>query len=138
MPGLAGVLREGCLFYKSWVQRWIGGISVTAKILNDVPFPGKETKENRKKKKKKKDRCHCLAEAVCQGFAGENYARRASFSRGKRRSRLTLTGRRRQATFAVFLFWEFEDNSTFILLKLIPDGIKEIPSRFHAYNMEAN
>ena len=43
--------------------------------------------------------------AVCQGFAGENYARRASFSMGKRRSRLTLTGRRRQATFAgVFVF----------------------------------
>ena len=47
---------------------------------------------------------HCLAEAVSQGFAGENYARRASFSMCKRRSRLTLTGRRRQATFAVFLF----------------------------------
>lgn len=48
---------------------------------------------------------HCLAEAVSQGFAGENYASRASFSMCKRRSRLTLTGRRRQATFAVFLFF---------------------------------
>ena len=58
-----------------------------------------------KKKKKKKDCGHCLAEAVSQGFAGENYARRASFSTGKRHSRLTLTGRRRQATFAgVFCF----------------------------------
>ena len=105
MPGLAGVLRERCLFYKSWVQRWIGGISVTAKIRNDMPFPEKETKENRKKKEKKKDSILCLVEAVCQGFAGENYARRASFSRGKRYSRLTLTGRRRQATFAgVFIF----------------------------------
>ena len=56
-------------------------------------------------KKKKKDCGHCLAEAVSQGFAGENYARRASFLTGKRRSRLTLTGRRRQATFAVFLFF---------------------------------
>ena len=69
-----------------------------------MPFPEKETKENRKKKEKKKDSILCLVEAVSQGFAGENYARRASFSRGKRRSRLTLTGRRRQATFVVFLF----------------------------------
>ena len=70
-----------------------------------MPFPEKETKENRKKKEKKKDSILCLVEAVCQGFAGENYARRVSFSRGKRRSRLTLTGRRRQATFAgVFVF----------------------------------
>lgn len=67
-----------------------------------MPFPEKETKENRKKKEK--DSILCLAEAVSQGFALENYARRASFSRGKRRSRLTFTGRRRQATFAVFLF----------------------------------
>ena len=97
-------IEEGCLFYKSWVQRWIGGICVTAKILNDTPSSEKETKENRKKKEKKKDCLFSLAEAVSQGFAGENYARRASFSRGKRRSRLTLTGRRRQATLAVFLF----------------------------------
>ena len=69
-----------------------------------MPSSEKETKENRKKKEKKKDCLFSLAEAGCQGFAGENYARRASFSRGKRRSRLTLTGRRRQATFAVFLF----------------------------------
>lgn len=97
-------IEEGCLFYKSWVQRWIGGICVTAKILNDTPSSEKETKENRKKKEKKKDCLFSLTEMVCQGFAGENYARRASFSMGKRRSRLTLTGRRRQATFAVFLF----------------------------------
>ena len=98
-------IEEGCLFYKSWVQRWIGGISVTAKIRNDVPSSEKEKEEKTgKKKKKKKDCLFSLAEAVSQGFVGENYARRASFSRGKRRSRLTLTGRRRQATFAVFLF----------------------------------
>ena len=42
--------------------------------------------------------------AVCQGFAGENYARRVSFSTDKRRSRLALTGRRRQATLREFLF----------------------------------
>ena len=43
--------------------------------------------------------------AVSQGFAGENYARRASFSTVKRRSCLTLTGRRRQATFAgIFVY----------------------------------
>ena len=65
----------------------------------------RKTAKKKKKKKKKMDCGHCLAEAVSQGFAGENYARRASFLTGKRRSRLTLTGRRRQATFAVFLFF---------------------------------
>ena len=85
---------------------------VTAKILNDMPSSEKETKENRKKKEKKKDCLFSLAEAVSQGFAGENYARRASFSRGKRRSRLTLTGRRRQATFAgVFVCYLSRGNS---------------------------
>ena len=60
---------------------------------------------------------HCQAEAVSQGFAGENYARRASFLTGKRRSRLTLTGRRRQATFAgVFVF--VADNQCFLHDKL--------------------
>ena len=111
-------IEEGCLFYKSWVQRWIGGICVTAKIRNDEPFPEKETKENRKKKEKKKDCLFSLAEAVSQGFAGENYARRASFSRGKRRSRLTLTGHRRQATFAeVFVLSYIELFFTWIVLR---------------------
>ena len=55
---------------------------------------------------------------VCQGFAGENYARRASFSMGKRRSRLTLTGRRRQATFAgVFVL--IHNNTMIIRILLI-------------------
>ena len=54
MPGLAGVLREGCLFYKSWVQRWIGGISVTAKILKDMPSPEKEEEEKPQKRRKRK------------------------------------------------------------------------------------
>ena len=97
-------IEDGSLIYKSWVQRWIGGISVTAKIRNDVPFRKRERRKTGKKKKKKKDCIFSLAETVSQGFAGENYARRASFSRDKRRSRLTLMGRRRQATFAVFLF----------------------------------
>ena len=47
-------IEEGCLFYKSWVQRWIGGISVTAKIRNDVPSSEKETKEKPKKERKEK------------------------------------------------------------------------------------
>ena len=112
--------QDGCLCYKSWVQRWIGGMSVTAKILNDVPSSEKEKEEKKagdksggmralhsrdaKEESEANDCGHCLAETVSQGFAGEDYARRASFSRGKRRSRLTLTDRRRQATFAVFLF----------------------------------
>ena len=54
MPGLAGVLRERCLFYKSWVQRWIGGISVTAKILKDMPSPEKEEEEKPQKRRKRK------------------------------------------------------------------------------------
>ena len=41
----------------------------------------KKRKKNRKKKEKKKDCLFSLTEMVCQGFAGENYARRASFSR---------------------------------------------------------
>ena len=69
-----------------------------------MPSPEKEKKKNRKKEEKKKDCPTSLAEAVSQGFAGENYARRASFLTGKRRSRLTLTGRRRQATLREFLF----------------------------------
>ena len=94
-----------------------------------MPSPEKEEEEKPQKRRKRKtddkprgiraclhsrgakeeseanDCGHCLAEAVSQGFAGENYARRASFSTVKRRSRLTLTGRRRQATFAgVFVF----------------------------------
>ena len=70
-------IEEGCLFYKSWVQRWIGGICVTAKILNDTPSSEKEKEEKPKKKKKKKKDCgNCLTEAVCQGFAGENFCRR--------------------------------------------------------------
>ena len=48
-----------------------------------MPFPEKETKENRKKKEKKKDCLFSLAEMGCQGFAGENYARRASFFEGQ-------------------------------------------------------
>ena len=83
-----------------------------------MPSSEKETKENRKKKEKKKDCLFSLAEAGCQGFAGENYARRASFSRGKRRSRLTLTGRRRQATFAgVFVLSYIELFFTWIVLR---------------------
>ena len=72
---------------------------VKQNTLTDT-FRKKRKKKNRKKEEKKKDCFFSLAEMVCQGFAGENYARRASFSTDKRRSRLTLTGRRRQATFA--------------------------------------
>ena len=47
-------------------------MSVTAKILNDGHSGKRERRKTEKKKKKKKDRRHCLAEAVSQGFAGEN------------------------------------------------------------------
>ena len=47
-------IEEGCLFYKSWVQRWIGGISVTAKIRNDVPSSEKEKEEKPEKRRKRK------------------------------------------------------------------------------------
>ena len=60
----------------------------------------KREEEKPQKRRKEKGLLHQPGGAVCQGFAGENYARRVSFSMGKRRSRLTLTGRRRQATFA--------------------------------------
>ena len=46
-------IEEGCLCYKSWVQWWIGGISLTAKILNDVPFPEKKRKKTEKERKEK-------------------------------------------------------------------------------------
>lgn len=61
-------------------------------------------------------------------YPAKNYARRASFSRSKLLSRLTLTGRRRQATFAgVFVFddiynWQicqFEKQSLFLLSIII-------------------
>jgi len=66
---------------------------------------GKREEEKPQKRRKEKGLPHQPGGAVCQGFAGENYARRASFSTVKRRSRLTLTGRWRQATFAgVFVF----------------------------------
>ena len=96
------------------------------KVKQNTPtdtFRKKRKKKNRKKEEKKTDAKprgmragsyyrgakeeseakglpHQPGGAVCQGFAGENDARRASFSLGKRRSRRTLTGRRRQATFA--------------------------------------
>ena len=78
----------------------------TAKKKKRKPTPSREEcelariTEARRRKAKLKDCPTSLAEMACQGFAGENYARRASFSTVKRRSRLTLTGRRRQATFA--------------------------------------
>ena len=66
---------------------------------------GKREEEKPQKRRKEKGLPHQPGGAVCQGFAGENYARRASFPTVKRRSRLTLTGRRRQATFAgIFVF----------------------------------
>ena len=65
LPGLAGIRRvicsdtpgrkrPLCLCYKSWVQRWIGGISVTAKILNDMPSSEKEKEEKPEKEEKEK------------------------------------------------------------------------------------
>ena len=130
LPGLAGVLRRDAsitnLGFRGRLEE-----SCPAAKLSKIPsrtHSGKREEENRKKEEKKTDdkpremrAClqsrdaeeeseandcfFSLAEMVCQGFAGENYARRASFSTDKRRSRLTLTGRRRQATFAgVFVF----------------------------------
>ena len=82
--------------------------SCPAAKLSKIPsrtHSGKREEEKPQKRRKEKGLPHQPGGAVCQGFAGENYARRASFSMGKRRSRLTLTGRRRQATFAgVFVF----------------------------------
>ena len=64
-------------------------------------------KKRRRKTAKKKKRKRTAPPAWRSGLSRfcENYARRASFSTVKRRSRLTLTGRRRQATFAgIFVF----------------------------------
>ena len=102
VPGLAGVLRKDASFTNLGFR---GGLEVYPSLqrYGMMHHSGKRN-ERKPKKEKKKDCLFSLAEVVSQGFAGENYARRASFSMGKRRSRLTLTGRRRQATFAVFLF----------------------------------
>ena len=87
-----------------------GGLeeSCPAAKLSKIPsltHSGKREEEKPQKRIKEKGLLHQPGGAVCQGFAGENYARRASFSTVKRRSRLTLTGHRRQATFAgVFVF----------------------------------
>ena len=81
--------------------------SCPAAKLSKIPsrtHSGKREEEKSQKRRKEKGLPHQPDGAVCQGFAGENYARRASFSMSKRRSRLTLTGRRRQATFAEFCF----------------------------------
>ena len=76
--------------------------------LSKIPpltHSGKREEEKPQKRRKEKGLPHQPGGAVCQGFAGENYARRASFSTVKRHCRLTLTGRWRQATFAVvFVF----------------------------------
>lgn len=87
-----------------------GGLEESCPVakLSKIPsrtYSGKREEEKPQKRRKEKGTPHQPGGAVCQGFAGENYARRASFSTCKRRSRLTLTGRRRQATFAgVFVF----------------------------------
>lgn len=91
----------------------MGGVYSVCKILKILAqsplfktFRKKEKKEKPEKRNKRKKDCSIsLSMVVCQGFAGENYARRASFCPSKRRSRLTLSGRRRQAIFAgVFCF----------------------------------
>ena len=82
--------------------------SCPAAKLSKIPsrtHSGKREEEKPQKRRKEKGLPHQPGGAVCQGFAGENYARRASFSTVKRHCRLTLTGRWRQATFAVvFVF----------------------------------
>ena len=78
---------------------------------------GKREEEKPQKRRKEKGLPHQPDGAVCQGFAGENYACRASFSTVKRRSRLTLTGRRRQATFAEVFLSYIECVFTWIVLR---------------------
>ena len=119
LPGLAGVLSR----MNSFANLDLGGRleeSCPAAKLSKIPsrtHSGKREEEKPQKRRKEKGLPHQPGGAVCQGFAGENYARRASFSTGKRRSRLTLTGRRRQATFAgVFVF--VADNQCFLHDKL--------------------
>ena len=108
LPGLAGVLRRETSFTNLDLRGRLEEscpVAKLSKIPSQTHSGKRERRKTAKKKKKKKDCFFSLAEMVCQGFAGENYARRASFSTVKRRCRLTLTGRRRQATFAgVFVF----------------------------------
>lgn len=106
--------------------------SCPAAKLSKIPsrtHSGKREEEKPQKRRKEKGLLHQPGGAVCQGFAGENYARRASFSTGKRRSRLTLTGQRRQATFAGVFVFGCGKNSKQILVKLFflcgsPTGLK--------------
>ena len=107
MPGLAGVLRRDASFTNLDLRGRLEESCPAAKLskIPSLTHSGKREEEKPQKRRKEKGLPHQPGGAVCQGFAGENYARRASFPTGKRRSRLTLTGRRRQATFAgVFVF----------------------------------
>ena len=107
MPGLAGVLRRDASFTNLDLRGRLEESCPVAKLskIPSLTHSGKREEEKPQKRRKEKGLPHQPGGAVCQGFAGENYARRASFSMVKRRSRLTLTGRWRQATFAgVFVF----------------------------------
>ena len=107
MPGLAGVLRRDASFTNLDLRGRLEESCLAAKLskIPSLTHSGKREEEKPQKRRKEKGLPHQPGGAVCQGFAGENYARRASFPTGKRRSRLTLTGRWRQATFAgVFVF----------------------------------
>lgn len=105
-PGLAGGLRRETSFFTNLGFRGRLEAYPSRQRYRIICYLRKKRKKkNRKKRRKEKGLLHKPGGAVCQGFAGENYACRASFSTVKRRSRLTLTGRWRQATFAgVFVF----------------------------------